>query len=69
MLKINPSYPANVAIVTTPPQKNVNKNIKLSKIHLEMTLGEFNCSQIFLVYPITNYKYFTLLHAQYINSF
>lgn len=34
MLKINPSYPANVAIVTTSPQKNVNKNIKLSKIQL-----------------------------------
>lgn len=26
MLKKNPSYPANVAIVTTPPQKNVNEN-------------------------------------------
>lgn len=34
MLKKNPRYPENVAIVTTPPQKNVNKNIKLSKIQL-----------------------------------
>lgn len=32
--KNNPSYTANVAIVTTPPQKNVNKNIKLSKMQL-----------------------------------
>lgn len=49
--KRNSRYPANVAIVTTPPlQKNVRKKMyKYPRYSLEMNLDEFHLPQFCLV--------------------